>query len=185
MKCQVLHTVWCNISAEVSGEIWHWSLSGMKELTNQRTRIVSRDGALTVLLAPVPMNSTWTGALCPDAATVSATSWVNLKHNKEGNQTMRHQLMARLRGLRRRVRWNAGLSTKSWSEWWNAVRKKNAGWRVRARPSSGANNEGLTLVDVVFVVCSVGKREGKLHTQPYTYFPWTPSPLLVQVKESS
>ena len=26
MKSQVLHTVWCYISGEASGEIWHWSL---------------------------------------------------------------------------------------------------------------------------------------------------------------
>ena len=25
---QVHHTVWCNISAEAAGEIWHWSLLG-------------------------------------------------------------------------------------------------------------------------------------------------------------
>ena len=33
MKSQVLHTVWCNISCEAAGEIWHWSLSGLKGLT--------------------------------------------------------------------------------------------------------------------------------------------------------
>ena len=26
MKSQVLHTVWCNISGEAAGGIWHWSL---------------------------------------------------------------------------------------------------------------------------------------------------------------
>ena len=26
MKSQVLHTVWCYISGEAAGEIWHWSL---------------------------------------------------------------------------------------------------------------------------------------------------------------
>ena len=26
MESQVLHTVWCNISGEAAGEIWHWSL---------------------------------------------------------------------------------------------------------------------------------------------------------------
>ena len=31
MKSKVLHTVWCNISGEAAGEIWHWSL-----LTTQR-----------------------------------------------------------------------------------------------------------------------------------------------------
>ena len=30
MKSQVLHTVWCNISGEAAGEIWNWSLLGMK-----------------------------------------------------------------------------------------------------------------------------------------------------------
>ena len=32
MKSQVLLTVWCNISGEAAGEIWHWSLSGVKGL---------------------------------------------------------------------------------------------------------------------------------------------------------
>ena len=32
MKSQVLHTVWCNISAEAAGEIWNWSLLGVKRL---------------------------------------------------------------------------------------------------------------------------------------------------------
>ena len=32
MKNQVLHTVWCNISGETAGEIWTWSLLGVKGL---------------------------------------------------------------------------------------------------------------------------------------------------------
>ena len=32
MKSQVLLTVWCNISGEAAGEIWHWSLLGVKGL---------------------------------------------------------------------------------------------------------------------------------------------------------
>ena len=32
MKSQVLYTVWCNISGEAAGEIWHWSLLGVKGL---------------------------------------------------------------------------------------------------------------------------------------------------------
>ena len=32
MKSQVLLTVWCNISGEAGGEIWHWSLLGVKGL---------------------------------------------------------------------------------------------------------------------------------------------------------
>ena len=32
MKSQVLHTVWCNISGEAAGTIWHWSLLGVKGL---------------------------------------------------------------------------------------------------------------------------------------------------------
>ena len=35
MKSQVLHTVWCNISCEAAGEIWNWSLLGVKGLTRQ------------------------------------------------------------------------------------------------------------------------------------------------------
>ena len=30
MKSHVLHTVWCYISGEAAGEIWHWSLLGVK-----------------------------------------------------------------------------------------------------------------------------------------------------------
>ena len=30
MKSHVLHTVWCNISGEAAGEIWNWSLLGVK-----------------------------------------------------------------------------------------------------------------------------------------------------------
>ena len=34
MKSQVLLTVWCNISGGAGGEIWHWSLSGVKGLSS-------------------------------------------------------------------------------------------------------------------------------------------------------
>ena len=37
MKSQVLLTVWCNISGEAAGEIWHWSLSGVKGLSSSST----------------------------------------------------------------------------------------------------------------------------------------------------
>ena len=30
MKSQVLHTVWCNISAEAAGKIWKWPLLGVR-----------------------------------------------------------------------------------------------------------------------------------------------------------
>ena len=33
MKSQVLLTVWRHISCEAAGEFWHWSLSGVKGLT--------------------------------------------------------------------------------------------------------------------------------------------------------
>ena len=32
MKSQVLYAVWCNISGEFAGEIWNWSLLGVKGL---------------------------------------------------------------------------------------------------------------------------------------------------------
>ena len=42
MKSQVLHTVWCYIiSGEAAGEIWHWSLSGVKGLTKGNPALVS------------------------------------------------------------------------------------------------------------------------------------------------
>ena len=34
MKSHVLHTVWCNISGEAAGEIWYWSLLGVKGLSH-------------------------------------------------------------------------------------------------------------------------------------------------------
>ena len=34
MKIKVLHTVWCNNTGEAEGEIWHWSLMGVKGLKN-------------------------------------------------------------------------------------------------------------------------------------------------------
>ena len=37
MKSQALLTVWCNISGGAGGEIWHWSLSGVKGLTSLST----------------------------------------------------------------------------------------------------------------------------------------------------
>ena len=37
MKSQVLHALWCNISGEAAGEIWHWSPLEVKEL-NTETR---------------------------------------------------------------------------------------------------------------------------------------------------
>ena len=37
MKSQVLHTVWCNITGEATGEIWTWSLLGVKVLIYCRT----------------------------------------------------------------------------------------------------------------------------------------------------
>ena len=33
MENQVLQTVWCNISGDASGEIWNWSLLGVKDLS--------------------------------------------------------------------------------------------------------------------------------------------------------
>ena len=33
MKSQVLHTVWCNMTGEATGEIWTWSLLGVKVLS--------------------------------------------------------------------------------------------------------------------------------------------------------
>ena len=42
MKSQVLHTVWCHISCEAAGEIWHWSLSGVKGLKRKCISGVAR-----------------------------------------------------------------------------------------------------------------------------------------------
>ena len=37
MKSQVLHTTWCHISGEAAGEIWTWSLLGVKGLRHAKT----------------------------------------------------------------------------------------------------------------------------------------------------
>ena len=39
MKSQVLHTVWCDISGEAAGGIWHWSLVGVKGLIFSSTLV--------------------------------------------------------------------------------------------------------------------------------------------------
>ena len=41
MKSQVLLNVWCNISGGAGGEIWHWSLSGVKGLTGNRAQALT------------------------------------------------------------------------------------------------------------------------------------------------
>ena len=42
MKSQVLHTVWYNISGEAVGEIWNWSLLGVKGLNEICTETVGK-----------------------------------------------------------------------------------------------------------------------------------------------
>ena len=41
MKNQVLHTVWCNISAEAAGEIWDWSLLGSERANRGVVKLFS------------------------------------------------------------------------------------------------------------------------------------------------
>ena len=41
MKSLVLHTVWCYISGEVAGEIWNWSLSGVKGFMWRNSDIIT------------------------------------------------------------------------------------------------------------------------------------------------
>ena len=46
MKSQVLHTVWCNIPGEAAGEIWNWSPSVVRILSqnsNQVAQIQTRE----------------------------------------------------------------------------------------------------------------------------------------------
>ena len=35
MKSQVLHTMWCNITGDSTGQIWNWSLLGVKGLKRE------------------------------------------------------------------------------------------------------------------------------------------------------
>ena len=65
MKSQVLHTVWCYISGEAAGEIWNWSLLGVKGLSSRPFQIgpfslpstgpTPRSGFVRVQLCP----NTW------------------------------------------------------------------------------------------------------------------------------
>ena len=47
MNSQVLHTVRCSICGEAAGEIWHWSLLGVKGL-NQRMLLASHPDKLSL-----------------------------------------------------------------------------------------------------------------------------------------
>ena len=40
-KANFFHTVWCNISGEVAGEIWSWSLLGVKGLMHERIYVIN------------------------------------------------------------------------------------------------------------------------------------------------
>ena len=54
MKSQVLHTVWCNIFNETAGEIWSWSLLGVKGLNDFSTSChirISEEHANSLLLS--------------------------------------------------------------------------------------------------------------------------------------
>ena len=53
MKSQVLHTVWCNMSREAAGEIWNWSLLGVKGLnSNQDLQVISAQSEWTCVWCP-------------------------------------------------------------------------------------------------------------------------------------
>ena len=51
MKSQVLHTVSCNIAGEAAGEIWNWSLLGVKGL-NQWVNVTQQHTVDTKLRGP-------------------------------------------------------------------------------------------------------------------------------------
>ena len=52
MKSQVLHTVWCDISGEAAGEIWHWSLLGVKGLSLCYTVKLFSRNCITIQVSP-------------------------------------------------------------------------------------------------------------------------------------
>ena len=63
MKSQVLHTVWRSVSGEAAGEIWHWSLLGVKGL---RDFISNDDQVLASAIWLQAMNSALQSiVLCP------------------------------------------------------------------------------------------------------------------------
>ena len=46
VKTQVLHTVWCNISGEATGEIWNWSLLGVQKSAETKYNAITKLMAL-------------------------------------------------------------------------------------------------------------------------------------------
>ena len=54
MKSQVLHTVWCNITGEATGEIWTWSLLGVKVLTGAHNTILASEVLPSYFATPLP-----------------------------------------------------------------------------------------------------------------------------------
>ena len=55
MKSQTLHTGWCNISGEAAGEIWNWSLLGVKGLDSR----VSSANSTRLDWISVPLVKIW------------------------------------------------------------------------------------------------------------------------------
>ena len=59
MESQVIHTVWCNISGEAAGEIWNWSLLGVKRLSPCQTVLPTRAKFTTCMELDIVWPPSW------------------------------------------------------------------------------------------------------------------------------
>ena len=75
MKSQVLHTVWCNMTGEATGEIWTWSLLGVKGLMWGITFVVLAERRCPLLVAMESEQSEFKNRMQDDSKEI-------LEHNR-------------------------------------------------------------------------------------------------------
>ena len=56
MENQVLHTVWCYIPGEAAGEIWNWSLLGVKGLSQTSLRLLKLQVCCALVSCSLPLS---------------------------------------------------------------------------------------------------------------------------------
>ena len=91
MKNQALLTVWCNISDGAGGEIWHWSLSGVKGLTHSWYK-VSKSAAVSLYKGIIHSPMFHPGSV---NALEHWFSWWQLYHHSSPYQPRRRRSMVR------------------------------------------------------------------------------------------
>ena len=107
MKSQVLHTVWCNMTGEATGEIWTWSLSGMKGLIERRCTPTSFPGSF-ISRPPPPDERAWERGWLYSFCMLDSFAKINSEH---------------VCGLIPLARWSRGLETPR-HDWMLSKRKK-------------------------------------------------------------